>query len=139
MAYLIDCKSCSHRFNPNNYDLCPKCKTRPDRGEVIGVQNSTIDSVRENQRGEVSNLDSSARLLVEAQNRTTQAVRSLAITFVAAPIISILLVVGIGLSVASHEIGLVVLSVIAALTISIYLLLSAVNALNKSKIPNYFN
>ena len=35
MGYAIDCHNCSNRFNPNNHDLCPKCKTRPERVDVL--------------------------------------------------------------------------------------------------------
>jgi hypothetical protein len=39
MGYTIECQNCSNRFNPNNRDLCPTCKTRPERVD-ISVGNS---------------------------------------------------------------------------------------------------
>ena len=32
MGYSIECGGCSNRFNPNNHEVCPKCKVRPERG-----------------------------------------------------------------------------------------------------------
>jgi hypothetical protein len=115
--------------------VCPKCKVAPERGnlarQVIETKRPS-DSV-------LDQLSLGERLQIEAQDRTTQAVRSLAITFVAAPLIVLALTVGIALSVSSGEIGLVVLSILIAIGVSLYILIAAINALRKSELPNYLN
>lgn len=37
MTPSIICVNCAHSFNPNNYDLCPKCKTSREDSQPDGV------------------------------------------------------------------------------------------------------
>jgi protein-S-isoprenylcysteine O-methyltransferase Ste14 len=72
--------------------------------------------------------------LVLAQNRTTHAVRALAISFVAAPMLLSFLAGMIGLAASTGNSGLVVFSVIVAVFASIWVLTASLSELAKSKV-----
>jgi hypothetical protein len=72
--------------------------------------------------------------LIEAQDRTTHAVRSLAITFVAAPIIFIALFAGAMIAIQSQNTGAMIAMGIAALIITLGTVVSALNELSLSKV-----
>jgi len=72
--------------------------------------------------------------LVEAQNRTTHAVRSLAITLVAAPIISIAIIVAVVVAYASGNTSLIVVTGALGAIIGIATLVVSIEELRKSKV-----
>jgi hypothetical protein len=72
--------------------------------------------------------------LVEAQNRTTHAVRALAITFVAAPILFILVGGVFVLAASSGDTGLTVAAIVLGLFTSGWILISSISELAKSKV-----
>lgn len=74
------------------------------------------------------------RSLVTAQNQTTHAVRSLAITFVAAPVIAIAILFVITLSVISGSTTFIVFTAVAAIIISIGVLVAALTELRRSRV-----
>ena len=71
--------------------------------------------------------------LVAAQDRTTHAVRSLAITFVAAPIISLAVIATIFMAINSGNTGLIVFVGITGLLILIGTLIKSIEELTLSK------
>jgi F0F1-type ATP synthase assembly protein I len=131
------------RFNMNNYSKCPSCKTPyidprakeiADSGELLEETlskkvSATTQSVS---KSTTSRTTQSSDALVEAQNRTTHAVRALAITFVAAPII-FLVVGGFMLyAVSTEELGLIVISLIIGIVAFGWILVSSLSELSKS-------
>lgn len=72
--------------------------------------------------------------LVNAQDRTTHAVRSLAITFVAAPVIAIAVALGIVLAMSTQNTALMVLAAIFGLVVGIGTLYLSLEELRKSRI-----
>jgi hypothetical protein len=72
--------------------------------------------------------------LVSAQNRTTHAVRSLAITLVAAPIISIAIIVAVVVASASGNTSLIIFTGVLGAIIGIATLVVSLDELRKSKI-----
>jgi hypothetical protein len=72
--------------------------------------------------------------LVRAQNRTTHAVRSLAITFVAAPIISIAIIVAVVVASASGNTAFVIFAGVLGAFIGIATLVVSLDELAKSKV-----
>ena len=72
--------------------------------------------------------------LVTAQNRTTHAVRSLAITLVAAPVISIAIIVAVVVASASGNTSLIIVTGILGAVIGIGTLVVSLEELRKSKV-----
>ena len=72
--------------------------------------------------------------LVRAQNRTTHAVRSLAITFVAAPIISIAIIVSVVVASASGNTAIIICTGALGAFIGIATLVVSLDELAKSKV-----
>lgn len=140
---MHECEVCSMRFNMNNYAKCPSCKTPyidprakeiAESGEFLeetlaAKKSTSTPSVAKTTTSRASSTNDP---LVEAQNRTTHAVRALAITFVAAPII-FLVVGGFMLyAVSTEEIGLIVLSLIIGIASFGWILISSLSELSKS-------
>ena len=145
MSHMHECEVCSMRFNMNNYSKCPSCKTPyidprakeiADSGEFLeetlaAKKSSSTPAVA---KATPPRTSSSNDPLVEAQNRTTHAVRALAFTFVAAPII-FLVVGGFMLyAVSTEELGLIVLSLIVGIASFGWILVSSLGELAKSKV-----
>lgn len=74
------------------------------------------------------------RSLVAAQNKTTHAVRSLAITFVAAPVIALATMFVVTLSVISGSTTFIVFTAVAAIIISTAVLVIALIELGRSRV-----
>ncbi len=143
MSHIYQCEVCSKSFNMNNYEKCPSCKTPyiDPRAKEIAEANPFIDEPTPTNKVEakqpatkpvVRSASQSVDPLVEAQNRTTHAVRALAITFVAAPIL--LFVVGgfLLFAVNSGEIGLIVVALIIGVAAFGWILVSSLSELAKS-------
>lgn len=143
MSHIYQCEVCSKSFNMNNYSKCPSCKTPyiDPRAKEIAESGAFIDEPaplkRESPAQSAAKSTPSRNItandpLVEAQNRTTHAVRSLAITFVAAPIL--LLVVGgfMYFAVSTEEPGLILVSLIIGVISFGWILVSSLSELSKS-------
>jgi hypothetical protein len=50
MSYAIECRNCSHRFNPNNHYVCPNCKVTPDL-EAIRIKSKDKPSSKQRSIG----------------------------------------------------------------------------------------
>lgn len=140
---MHECEVCSMRFNMNNYSKCPSCKTPyidpraqeiADSGEFLEETLATkkANSSPAVNKTSTSRTSQSSDALVEAQNRTTHAVRSLAITFVAAPIL--FLVVGgfMFFAISTEEPGLILVSLIIGVISFGWILISSLSELSKS-------
>jgi hypothetical protein len=129
----------------NNYSKCPSCKTPyidprakeiAESGELLEetLSKKTSAATQSVSKATASRTTQSSDALVEAQNRTTHAVRALAITFVAAPIL--LIVVGgfLALALNSGEVGVIVLALIFAIISFGWILVSSLGELAKSRV-----
>lgn len=96
------------------------------------VINRQVSSQREIS-ARISGLDELGDL-IEAQNRTTRAVRSLAITLVAAPLIGVVIAAALFLAIYSENFVLLFLTAIAGLLIAIGTLVAAIEELRRSKV-----
>ena len=145
MSHMHECEVCSKTFNMNNYSKCPSCKTPyidprakeiADSGELLEETLATKKSSSTPSVAKTTTYQSSSSNdpLVEAQNRTTHAVRALAITFVAAPIL--FLVVGgfMFLAASTGEPGPIILSLIIGIAAFGWILFSSLGELAKSKV-----
>lgn len=72
---------------------------------------------------------------ISAQNRTTHAVRSIAITFVAAPVISVIVLLADLLAFMSNNIGVIVMVSLIGVIILLVVLVRALTELGQSKVP----
>jgi hypothetical protein len=127
----------------NNYEKCPSCKTpyidprAKEIAEASAIEDPSL-SPKKAPRSQTTPNSVPARVstsddaLVEAQNRTTHAVRSLAITFVAAPIL--FLVVGgfMFFAISTEEPGLILVSLIIGVISFGWILISSLSELSKS-------
>lgn len=142
---MHECEVCSMRFNMNNYSKCPSCKTPyiDPRAKEIAESGEFLEETLASKKSSAtpsvakttpSRVSQSSDALVEAQNRTTHAVRALAITFVAAPIL--LIVVGgfMALALSSGELGLIFISLIIGVIAFGWILISSLGELAKSKV-----
>jgi hypothetical protein len=133
------------RFNMNNYSKCPSCKTPyidprakeiADSGELVEetLSKKNSASTQSVSKSTPARTTQPSDALVEAQNRTTHAVRALAITFVAAPIL--LLIVGgfMFYAVSTEEPGPIILSLIVGIAAFGWILFSSLGELAKSKV-----
>ena len=123
---------------PLDIKNCPKCGQNKkyfapaSGGETVPGPMETLNIASQAIKSSENSLANDR--LVAAQNRTTHAVRSLAITFVAAPIILLLVaVVGI-VTLKSNNSGLLVLVGLLAIVVSIYTCVSALRELAASRI-----
>lgn len=145
MNHMHECEVCSMRFNMNNYSKCPSCKTPyiDPRAKEIAESGEFLEETLASKKSSAtpsvakttpSRVSQSSDALVEAQNRTTHAVRALAITFVAAPIL--LIVVGgfMALALSSGELGLIFISLIIGVIAFGWILISSLGELAKSKV-----
>ena len=143
MGHIIECLECGRKFNKNNHNFCPGCKAEFDDPDL--VEKKTISEYYDDSPKPTSKKSSSASTklqqvskkdpLVEAQDRTTHAVRSLAISFVAAPVIAILVIGMIALALNSGDTVLVIVSILVGAGISLWTLFASLNELAKSKVP----
>ena len=113
--------------------ICTPChRTYRKNRKEFGSPIAAVETAPKNHETTPSTLDD----LVEAQNRTTHAVRSLAITFVAAPIISFLVVIGVLLAVRSGNNALIIIVAILAIVASLGTLVAALDELFQSRVQD---
>jgi hypothetical protein len=130
MIEPIDCPKCGKAYRADKLKECPACASTDIPTNVSPRVEMAITARNQNNLTPEIEL---LRALIESQNRTTHAVRSLAITFVAAPIIAS--IVGIAISVAIHSgnatfviiVGIVAVAILAG-TLSV-----AINELKLSR------
>jgi hypothetical protein len=111
--------------------VCQKCYKSLLAGAYKDVSDPSprVSSSKEDKVPSQMNIED----LVAAQNRTTHAVRSLAITFVAAPIISLAVIAAIFMAINSGNTGLIVFIGITGLLILIGTLVKSIEELALSK------
>lgn len=134
MANKYECLNCSRVFNPNNYSFCPNCKVQvPSKAETRNAPIAAPQKVDQSSNPS-SELTIAELEFLHAQNRTTHAVRSLAISFVAAPIISIAIIIAVVIASASGSSALIILTGTLGGIIVISTLVVSLAELAKSKI-----
>ena len=133
----MKCPACE-LLVPSDVKNCPKCGQNKKYfspaigGEAVPGPMETLNIVSEASKSSEKSLANDG--LVAAQNRTTHAVRSLAITFVAAPVILLLVgIVGI-VALKTQNSGLLVLVGLLAIAISVYTCVRALGELAASRI-----
>ena len=142
MSNIVNCSNCTTPFNINNYYKCPRCKAKYvepvlaeieiEKEELKNLGPSTkIGQGKVAERKGAVPLDSE---LVAAQNRTTHAVRALAITFVAAPILFLFVGGLIVLAASSGNSALTLTAIILGIFASLWILISSLSELAKSKV-----
>jgi predicted nucleic acid-binding Zn-ribbon protein len=156
-----DCKTDYQDQDAQHFGHCPNCdstywglvspeeeasskprKTRVGeiRTDLANLTKRESDSVNSqfNNDGEIAkniaNQIESNSALISAQNRTTHAVRSLAINFVAAPIISIAIILAVVLASATGNTSLIVITGISGVIVIFATMVASLNELAKSKI-----
>ena len=138
MAIKISCENCGNNYNPNNYNQCPGCKFANPTIKPIQLTTPANRGSESSQRQTrvAANTEMEATLLdlVEAQNRTTHAVRSLAITFVAAPVIAFLVAIALVLAIHFGNSGVMIFVGLFAIFASLATLIIALTELAKSKV-----
>jgi predicted nucleic acid-binding Zn-ribbon protein len=110
-------------FTPGSPQHSTKSGSRSD--QVVGT--ADIENL-------ITTQNKNALTLIAAQNKTTHAVRSLAITVVAAPIISIAIILAVFLASASGNTSLVVFTGILGVIVLIATMVVSLNELAKSKV-----
>jgi hypothetical protein len=126
----LACKNCRGVIPPS--DLSEEVLRRP---APEPKQKIKADYRMESEsRAQRSNGPTTLEDLVTAQNRTTHAVRSLAITLVAAPIISIAIIVAVVVASASGNTSLIIFTGVLGAIIGIATLVVSLDELRKSKI-----
>jgi len=156
-----DCKTDFRDQDAKHFGHCPNCdstfwglvspeeeasskprKTRVGeiRTDVADLTKRESDSVNSQFNNDVeiakhiANQIESNSALISAQNKTTHAVRSLAITVVAAPIISIAIILAVFLASASGNTSLVVFTGILGVIVLIATMVVSLNELAQSKV-----
>jgi predicted nucleic acid-binding Zn-ribbon protein len=156
-----DCKTDYQDQDAKHFGHCPNCdstywglvspeeeasskprKTRVGeiRTDLANLTKRESDSVNSqfNNDGEIAkniaNQIESNSALISAQNKTTHAVRSLAINFVAAPIISIAIILAVVLASATGNTSLIVITGISGVIVIFATMVASLNELAKSKI-----
>lgn len=125
----LACKNCRGVIPPS--DLSDEVLQIPVPEPKQKVKNDyRIEFDNKPQRSVPATLDD----LVIAQNQTTHAVRSLAITLVAAPIISIAIIVAVFVATASGNTSLIILTGVLGAIIGIGTLVVSLEELRKSKV-----
>ncbi len=128
MFNLVKCSACGTSFNNAVSPNCSKCKTEYSQSQSNKSKKTLLNKLEP--------AITETNPLVIAQNRTTHAVRALAIMLVAAPLIS--LIVGIALVFSlSNENNLALGFAVSLLGLFalIRVIVAALVELNKSKIP----
>jgi|694.fasta_scaffold55984_6 hypothetical protein len=149
MIKLVVCSECDEEFDILVTTTCPHCKTKfPDsdlkkidlelqaeQKEKVSEQNYKNTKVKSS---DLSKISPEGLALIQAQNRTTYAVRSLAITFVYAPVIfAICLIISVFAFQSGNE-DYIFFSLLLTVIVLIIVLLSALESLSKSRIPREY-
>jgi hypothetical protein len=144
-----DCKSEYQSQNGKKTGSCPFCGSKfwtlnslsqeqssaPRVSPAKDIRRDSTTVAAELEIGKlIASHNKNALELIASQNRTTHAVRSLAITFVAAPVILTAVVMVIALSIISGSTALVVLTSVAALIVCGLILYASLTELGKSRI-----
>ena len=120
----------------NGKAVCNNCGN-PDISEKPMDAIHSADALKAQQnQGNFAAKEENADLsrLIAAQNRTTHAVRSLAITIVAAPLVSFIVLVAVGIAFATQNIGVMVIVGLAGFLVLMIVLFQTLDELRKSKV-----
>lgn len=134
MTNQYECRNCAKVFNPNNYSFCPSCKAKPLSESVIDGTEVKAPQKFHQYSDSFPEFTSAELEILRAQNRTTYAVRSLAITFVALPIISIAIIFAVIIASATENSILMGSTGTLGVIILISVLVFSLSELAKSKI-----
>jgi predicted ATP-dependent serine protease len=130
------CPKCGNQYKSNELNLlrCKKCKTWLQWAEVQS-DNSVSEFLSSEgiAQVEMSQLDDATRALVAASDRTTAAVRSLAVYFFTLLTFSLFAGVLVGLGYGSGSPGLVVAGYLAAFVGFLVALIRGLSELQKSR------
>jgi hypothetical protein len=139
MGNKVACTSCGTEFNKNNYYDCPQCKTPYIEVSLKDYYSDPVPEVQKTRKSTTPSKPLAQKAdveseLVRAQNRTTHAVRALAITFVAAPIIFMVVAGMIVLAASSGDTALTIMALLVGLFAFGWTLVSSLSELAKSKV-----
>ncbi len=126
----LACKNCRGVIPPSDLSEEVLQRPAPEPKQKIKTDYRMESESKSQRKFGPSTLDD----LVTAQNRTTHAVRSLAITLVAAPVISIAIIVAVVVASASGNTSLIVFTGVFGAIIGIATLVVSLDELRKSKI-----
>ena len=115
MISPVACLECGKPFRVDKLANCPSCGVinvrlnQPAQARTQApINNVTQAPAATSYMPPSTNSDRSNSELIAAQNRTTHAVRSLAITFVLAPVISVFVSIAFFLALRSENTGIIV-------------------------------
>jgi hypothetical protein len=140
MISPVACLECGKPFRVDKLANCPSCGVvnvrldKPIQQSQSRISQSLPMSGQTHASPSHSEVDRNTIEIVAAQNRTTHAVRSLAITFVAAPVISLIIAVAFVFAAKTGNAAIIVLSGIVAVIILIGTFVSALDELSLSKV-----
>ena len=140
MISPVACLECGKPFRVDKLQHCPSCGVvnvrlgAPVQQTQIQPSQQSTSTPQQFTPAPIASSDKGPADLIAAQDRTTHAVRSLAITFVAAPVISLIVTVAFILAAQTGNIGIIIVSGIFAVVILIATLVSALNELSMSKV-----
>ena len=126
----LACKNCRGVIPPSDLSEEVLQIPAPEPKQRIKTDYLAEASAKPQRRNGPAALDD----LVDAQNRTTHAVRSLAITLVAAPIISIAIIVAVVVASASGNTSLMIFAGVLGAIIGIGTLVVSLEELRKSRV-----
>ena len=126
----LACKNCRGVIPPSDLSEEVLQMPAPEPKQKIKRDYLSESASKPYKRNNPASLDD----LVTAQNRTTHAVRSLAITLVAAPVISIAIIVAVVVASASGNTSLIIVTGILGAVIGIGTLVVSLEELRKSKV-----
>ena len=137
---LMYCRDCKIEVDTDIHKRCPQCN-QSKNGLYYAEDSILLETPSESSPAQVTSTpnshgheDTNFTSLVLAQNRTTHAVRALAINFVAAPIVSFVVFVVVALAVRSGNLDLVFVAGAAGVTALLMMLIKSLDELSKSKI-----
>ena len=115
----------------------PKCSKLlgPHKTPDVPNPSAIFSGQNPSSQSEIQGLSGEIQHLIAAQNRTTHAVRSIAITFVAAPVISVIVLLADLLAVMSNNIGVIVVVSLIGVIILLVVLVRALTELGQSQVP----
>ena len=137
---LMYCRDCKIEVDTDIHKRCPQCN-QSKNGLYYAEDSILLETPTESSPAQVTSTpnshgheDTNFTSLVLAQNRTTHAVRSLAINFVAAPIVSLVAFVVILLAIRSGNSPLILLAGSGSVLALLIMLIKSLDELSKSKI-----
>ena len=141
MISPVACLECGKPYRIDKLANCPSCgvaNTRINQPAQARTQapvnNVSHSPAPASYSAPSSSSDRNNAELIAAQNRTTHAVRALAITFVLAPVISFFVSIAFFFALRSGNTGIIIFAGIVAIIVLIATLASALSELAKSRV-----